>query len=66
MCVVSWPGVSTSDVLNEVLINISTCTLSHIHVPVYFVGKLSSSILALIPGRTSSEDGPGIDCLRMR
>ena len=30
------------------------------------IGVIVCSELASIPGRTSSEDGPGIDCLRMR
>ncbi len=35
------------------------------HIPPYFK-ILANDTLASIPGRTSSEDGPGIDCLRMR
>ncbi len=32
----------------------------------YSTTYLTCSYSASIPGRTSSEDGPGIDCLRMR
>ncbi len=33
---------------------------------VYGLMDLAFLVLASIPGRTSSEDGPGINCLRMR